>query len=241
MGIVSIMIQLLQGYNPPMSEMPVLHQERQARELLDLVPPEVIGARIRRERLSQSLSIRDLASRANLGPNSVARLEAGTNFRPITLLKVCAALSIHVDRIAQADECDVVAIHRRYDDRWHDLDGYLDGYLGAADGILSKSERAALVKGTNQNPLLILKSHLESGQLLPTLIEVHTPSIARSHPGEEFVFVLRGPVKMIISGRDYTLDTGESLEFWGTEPHSYAPAKGVVGLILSVRAHTKGQ
>lgn len=226
-------------YNRIVSEEHVLGLEKKVRELLNKVEPQVVGARIRRERQAQGLSIRELAALANLGTNSIVRLEAGTGFRPITLIKTCGALGIHVDRIAATSEADVVALHRRADDRWHELDSYGAGYLGGGDGRLSDEERQSAVEGTSRNPLMLLKSRLGTGRLLPTLIEVHNASTTRSHPGEEFVFALRGPVRVTVTEREYVLQTGESMEFWGSEPHSYSPLGDQPGLLLSIRANTE--
>ena len=212
----------------------LLGLERVAKEILARVPPATIGARVRRERQAQKLSIRDLAASANLGPNSIVRLESGMGFRPVTLLKICAALGIHLDRIGSTDESEVVAVHRHADDRWHELDSYAAGTLGGAS---TEEERRMAAAKSGQNPLMLLQSRIDTGKLLPTLIEVHQPSPTRAHPGEEFVYVLKGSVVITVAGRDYTLECGESMDFWGSEPHSYAPAGSGAALILSVRVN----
>lgn len=90
---------------------------------------------------------------------------------------------------------------------------------------------------TGMNPLMLLNSRLTSGKLLPTLIEIHHASKPRSHPGEEFVYVLQGSVKVTVSETDYMLQAGESIEFWGSEPHAYAPTGADPALLLSVRVN----
>ena len=222
-----------------MRENQLLDLENRARDVLGKLGSSIIGARVKRERLSQGHSIRDLAALAGLGPNSIVRLESGMGFRPLTLIKVCGALGIHVDRLESTAEADIVAVHRKCDDRWHELDSYGAGYLGDGDGVLTETERSRLAAGTQSNPLMLLKSRLGTGRLLPTLIEVHHPTPARSHPGEEFVFALRGPVQVSVAGRDYVLETGESMEFWGWEPHSYSPVGNDAGLLLSIRVNTE--
>lgn len=214
----------------------LLDSESDVRDIQKRVSAEVIGARVRRERIAHGISIRDLASRSNLSPHSITRLEAGQPFRAITLVKVCAALEIHVDRIAEAIENDVAAKHSLTDNRWHFLDGYAEGFMGGGDGAVAGEERRKIAMSAGQNPLVILKSRLDAGTLLSTVIEVHVPSETRSHPGEELVYALHGPVQVTVADRGYTLETGESLVFWGTEPHSYEPLGETVGLILSVRA-----
>lgn len=219
-----------------MSPRGLLDSESEVKEIQQRVSARVIGARVRRERIAHGTSIRELASMANLSPHSITRLEAGQPFRPITLVKICAALEIHIDRIADTVEDDVAAKHSLTDNRWHLLDGYTDGYLGGGDGQVGAEKRRELAFVAGQNPLVILKSRLDAGSLLSTVIEVYVPSETRSHPGEEFVYALTGPVQVTVAKRPYRLETGESLVFWGTEPHSYEPVGKIVGLLLSVRA-----
>ena len=134
-------------------------------------------------------------------------------------------------------EDDVVALHRRRDDRWHELEGFGEGFLGGGNGVLSAEERRHLVATGAKNPLVLMESRLQTGKLLPTLIEIHRASSPRSHPGEEFVFTLRGPVQITVAGREYILESGDSMNFWGSEIHSYEPVDDAPALILSVRVN----
>ena len=218
-----------------MSESDLLKLEHRASELLTNLPKTVVGARIKRERLAQGLSIRALAKAANLGANSVVRLESGAEFRHVTLLKVCEALGIHIDRLAAAGP-GTVAIHRRADDRWHELNFYGSGYLDG-DGQIGDVDRQRAAREKGLNPLMLLQSRLETGKLLPTLIEVHHPTRPRSHPGEEFIYVLKGTARVTVSDVAYDLLEGESMEFWGTETHSYASLSDSPALLLSVRVN----
>ena len=56
----------------------ILARELAIRQILDRLPPEVLGARMRRERLSQGLSIRDLAQQAQVGKSSIVRTLTGS-------------------------------------------------------------------------------------------------------------------------------------------------------------------
>ncbi len=216
----------------------LLDSESDAKAIQMRVSADVIGARVRRERIAHNISIRELATKANLSPHSITRLEAGHPFRAITLVKVCAALEIHLDRIAAATDDDIAAKHSLSDHRWHYLDGYAEGFFGGRDGILDARQRKDLASSSDQNPLVILKSRLDAGVLLSTIIEVHVPSETRAHPGEELVYAINGPVGVTVAGRPYRLETGESLVFWGTEPHNYFPVEKTVGVLLSVRARS---
>lgn len=195
----------------------------EAQELLKRQPPEVLGNRLRRERIAQGISIRDLAQKASVGSNSIVRIENGQNFRATTLVQLCAALGLHLQRLADPDSHGVTAIHRESDNTWTTLDGY--------------AELATNKPLEHSNLLVLLKSRLADGKLLPTIIEVREQSPTRSHPGEEFVYVIDGPVGIRVGGQSTLLQTGESMDFWGTEPHSYFPVNNHPGRILSVRVN----
>lgn len=197
----------------------IASQEEKIAEIVGKLGNEVLGARLKRERISQGISVRDLAARTRLGANSVVRMEAGNNCRPVNLVKVCEALGIHLDRLAAIESSDVAAVHRAQDHAWSELDDYGPG------------------GEPNRNPLVLLGSRLPAGKLLPTLIRVNAPSLSRSHPGEEFVYVLEGSVKITIAGVPHTLSEGDSIDFWGTEAHFYEPAGDADALILSVRVN----
>ncbi len=218
-----------------MDESLILSWEQSASELLKEIEPKILGSRMKRERIAQGLSIRELAKSSNLGINSIVRMESGKGFRALTILKACAALGIHIERVAHSIGSDSIAVHRRADDKWHELDSFGESFLKGCDSNLNLAERKKAVAGTTHNPLLTLKSRLELGKILPTIIEVHHDTEARSHPGEEFVYVIRGSVRITVSGQDYVLVSGESIDFWGSEPHSYGPTGKAPALILSLR------
>lgn len=205
-----------------------LKQENETQKLIRSVQGSVLGARLRRVRQRMGISIRDLAKAANVSKNSVLRIESGGQPHVTTLLKVCAALGIHVASLAKptGPENQTVAIHRGSDDRWFDLTDYGAGPLGGLDRPLSESERSQFVSSGTKVPLLILKSRLDAGRLLPTVIELHRPSEPRSHAGEEFVFVLAGRARISVGSESFELAEGESATFWSAEEHIYAPADG---------------
>lgn len=210
-------------------------QERAVERIVESLPAAVIGGRLRRAREAQRLSVRDAAEAAGLSKTSVVRVEKGEEARPITILKLCAALGLHVERLAVPEEAGSVALHRREDDRWFDMVDFGAGPLGGEDRPLSEAERAAFVQSGARAPLLMLHSRLAQGKVLPSVLELYETSEPRSHPGEEFVYVLAGRAKIGVSGIDYVLEEGESMEFWGTEPHAYGPAGEAPARVLSVR------
>lgn len=217
----------------------VLRQEEEVVELLKTVPSEVVGDRLSRARRRQGLSIRDLADRANVNKNSVVRLEKGGMPQPLTVVKICEALGLHVATIAHpaSDEVEFLSIHRREDDRWFDLTDFAAGPL--AEGPLEPKARAELGVPAQ---ILMQTNRLEKGQLLTRIIEVYDASPARSHLGEEMVYVLEGRIRLTVGSETVDLEVGESATFWSSEQHVYAPAPDspIPARLLSVTIHARG-
>lgn len=224
---------------------PIIDQQKAMRELLASASPVVIGARLRRARRSIGLSIRDLAALALVSKNSIVRIEQGGTPNSMTVLKLCEALGIHVASLAKPSkkESETFAVHRAEDDRWYELSDFGSGVLAGLDRPLTEKERRELVRRGARVPLLILKSRLDAGKLLPTVVELYSPSDVRSHAGEEFAFVLKGDAIITVGGRPVKLGEGESVTFWSAEEHIYAPAQGssLPVRILSVRLDDKAK
>lgn len=196
------------------------------RDLIETLGPGVVGDRIRRLRIQQSQSIRDLARLAGLSKTSIVRLEAGQSVRPKTILRTLNALSIHVERLIDLsdDEVRPLVVHRRSDDRWLDMADRTGGPLLGLDRPLSAAERVRAAEAGVTVPLCLIRNRLAGGNILPTVIEVFAESPVRSHPGEEFLYVLEGRARLEVGDEVIELETGEAAIFWSAEPHRYAPA-----------------
>jgi transcriptional regulator with XRE-family HTH domain len=201
--------------------------EREIKALLKGTPLSVVGARLRRYRIRQGFSIRDLASKAGVSTNSVLRIEQGGGVHSLTILKICGALGLHVVRLGDIENLEpagISAVHHREDDRWFELTDFGAGPV--EDRPLSPEERSAAVeRGVVTAPLMIMRSRLEAGRLRPTVIELYKETERRSHAGEEFVYVITGTVTMVVGNETHLLREGEGITFWSAEEHSYAPSE----------------
>ncbi len=208
-------------------------------QLLENVGPEILGHRVRRLRDQQGISIRDLADRAGINKNSIVRLEQGRGTQPITILKVCSVLGVHVERLAEPSENDMTlaVVHKKKDDRWFDAADMGSQPLHDSKRPLTPAQRKRAVSQGAQVPINLLKCRLPGGRVLPSVLEIWKKSPERSHVGEEFAFVLSGTAIITVGDKHHRLKEGESITFWSAEPHSYAPAdsKKVPVKILSIR------
>lgn len=203
----------------------IKQQEEEASRVMASMDPCELGERLRRARVRQGRAIRELAEAAGLSKSSVVRLEQGGGTYPLTLVKVCAALGLHVARLRDTDNAgdDRFAVHRNEDDRWYDIGAFGSGPLGGNDRPLTVAERAQFARDGVVVPIVVLASRLRDGHLLSNVVEVYAESETREHPGEEFVYVLEGTARITIGTTQVTLAAGESIAFRSAEPHTYAP------------------
>lgn len=215
----------------------------QAKELLQKISLEVVGQRLRRARMKQGFSIRELAAKAQVSKTSIVRLEQGQPTFASTVVRICQSLGLHLAGLADPRQIDEFAVvHREEDDRWFDMTDFGAGPLGGQDRPLSPSERAGLVNGASV-ALLYLRNRLEGGIMLPALLEIYARSEPRSHPGEEMVYILDGVVRVHVGDQIYDLKAGECMTFWSAEEHAYEPAPGspVPVRALSIRVDYPGR
>jgi transcriptional regulator with XRE-family HTH domain len=212
-------------------------EKENTKAIIDGLGGPTLGARIRRLRVQMNYSIRDLAEKADISKNTLLRVEQGLNTHAATVLKICEVLGFHVESLAAEtdNQPPLAAVHRTSDDRWYDMVNFGAGTLGGLNRPLTSDEIAQYGK-VGKVPLNRITARLPGGRIFPTIIELYGLSPVRSHPGEEFVYVLSGRAVITVNSQDHELEEGESITFWSAENHSYRAAiEGVAARILSVR------
>ncbi len=206
----------------------------EALAMLKDTPPDIIGQRIRRARVKQGLSIRDLAARAEISKSSVVRVESGEPSHGRTIVKLCRALGLHLAGLLTPPPDDVpFVLHTRADDKWFDMHNYGDGPF--PDNSVEHRQKLA-AEGKLDVGILLLTNRLGGGMMLPVLGELYGPSEPRRHTGEEMVYVLENDLLLRIGDKEITIRPGEAITFWSAEEHSYSPAEpGKVTRFLSIR------
>lgn len=198
----------------------------------------VVGARLRRVRIQQNLSIRRVAELADMSKTTVVLIESGRTSRRASYVRLASLLGLHVEHMLTVGGSggEQFAVHRRQNDQWFDLSSFDQGPL--PDSVQDDpSARTSYAKEHKLAPLNILASRLDLGRIKPTVLEVFEPTPLRSHQGEEHVYVLEGQAVVTVSGSSIELESGESITFWSAEPHSYGPKEGspLPVRLLSVR------
>ena len=200
--------------------------ERRIEEALKASTPLAFGQRLKSIRTRQGISVRSLADRARLSKTSIINLEQGHSCRPVTIMKVCAALGLHIERFLsnEPEPINDVVVHRHEDDRWFDLMGFASGPLGGLDRPLSEPELKHFHDHGIATQMLMFRSRFPSSNFWAGIIELTEASEPRQHPGEEFIFVLTGTLRINVANSSYDLLPGESICFNPNQSHSYAPA-----------------
>lgn len=151
----------------------------------------IVRARLRSLRNTLGLSLDELATQTNLSASTISRIETGNRTISLDLL-VPLARALHVDLDVLLD------IHS-------DEDVVIRPTPNSAHGITTWM----LSRPTSKT--IAVKMRFE-----PT----KTPPKQRVHPGHDWMFVIKGRVRLFLGDRELIVETGEAAEFATMTPHA---------------------
>jgi len=162
-------------------------------------PPDV-GSHVRDLRQQRSLSMRALAERCDLSPNTISLIERGATSPSVsTLHRLATALKVPITAFFEEKDEQVKVIASRPGDR---------AFSGSGD-LLLESLGSGL-EGQALEPFVVtLQPGAGSGQQ------------AIMHDGHELVYCLKGTIEYEIDDQRYPLAAGESLLFEAQKPHRW--------------------
>jgi transcriptional regulator with XRE-family HTH domain len=191
---------------------------------------EGIGQRIRRRRTDLGLSLNEVSELAEVSKNTLIRVEKGQSIQLASLKSIARALQFKIrDLLEDQSESSVIAVHRRPDDVWFDMNGFINL---ATSSPLPNQDHPETEPGVI--PFCILLSRFQSGKFNPNLVIVTEPTKPRAHLGEEFVFVLEGELGVCFGRNRIDLKCQESALFFASERHWYEPIGETPTRILSI-------
>lgn len=188
-----------------------------------------IGRRVRAQRRLLGWSTQELALKAGLARYTVIRIEEGKPCKPESLFKLRKALHMFRDQLMfPKPESNRFSVHRSRRTQWSVSRSKSEYQRQAIDEdpshVNDEAERHRLgALGFQPFYTAVLESELVGGLLGQALMEFHQPSWVDSHFGEEFVYCLRGRMKLIVGGDACELDAGDCMTFQGDLPHQYIP------------------
>lgn len=165
-------------------------------------PPRTLPQMLRRRRKELGFSLRDLASRSGLSASFLSQLERGVVEPSLSSLKrIAKALRMSVsDLIGEGSRPDrAVDVVVRHDSRRRiDLPD-----TPATYELVSSGEKRMLEVS------IVSVEPVDTASIVP-----------RTHPGEEFVFVLDGRLRLVYGGEEIELSPGDAASIEGWTPHA---------------------
>ena len=158
-----------------------------------------LGVRIRKLRLQQARTLRDIADGCGFTGSLLSKIETGKTVPPVsTLLKIADTLGVKVSTLLDEAE-DHGAIHNKA--------------MQVEDRLTRTGKGSAFVAFAGERP---------DKAFQPFLFEVRRDEIksqAASHRGEEFLYMLDGEMRCRVDSVEYILRPGDSLYFDSENEH----------------------
>lgn len=175
-----------------------------------------LAQRLKAARLARGLMLADVAESAELSVGYLSRLESGARQPSVGTLVVLARV-LHVS-----------------------LFELLSDQAETTSAIIRKGSRESHARPEGE--------YVHVSNTLPnTSIDVVQISLAsdvrrvemKSHPGEEWVYVLSGRVELELGTERHELSAGDSAHFFASEPHRMAAMEGTAQVLLNIVAPSR--
>jgi transcriptional regulator with XRE-family HTH domain len=180
------------------------------------VPALHVGSTLRKLRSHGGLRLEDLARRAGFTKGFLSKIENGRATPPIATLM----------RLAQALAVDPAIFFKAADSN-----GTSDPNRSVHTSPRGRLKVANASAGPGYS-YWALASQRPHKAMEPFLLTVYPQKVDRKkrfeHPGEEFIFVLKGRTEYVVGDETFVLGPGDSLYFDATRPHAPLPKDGPV-------------
>jgi len=191
--------------------------EPESRDRADITTPDDLGERLRSERESHGISLRELARRIGVSPSLISQIETGKVHPSVsTLYSLAAELGASVDHLLfedgqfagttrQTPGSDPVRDHpdvppvQRLESR---------KVIELSSGVRWERLTAASVPGFD----FLYVVYEPSGESSPE-------GSMQRHAGREWGYVMSGELHVTIAFNDHVLKPGDSIAFDSTVPH----------------------
>lgn len=176
-------------------------------------PVDVLARRRLRElRAERGLTLQQVAGRANIDVSTLSRLESGKRRLALDHIPSLArALDVSADELLHTAPPQDPRIRER--PRSHD---------GLTVWPLTRRGPAG---GPHAHKVLVHPERTTPPGELPV------------HEGRDWIYVLRGRLRLLLGDQDLTIEPGEAVEFTTWTPHWFGAFDGPVELILIVGPH----
>ena len=174
--------------------------------LTDGLERYAIGPKLRSLRLRKKMGLIELGRHTGLSAALLSKVERGKMFPTLpTLLRISLVFGVGLDYFfAEAREKPVMAVVRKAD---------RVRFREHPDGKPSSYSFECLDFPATERKMSAYYVEFES--VLPADVKPHV------HTGAEVLYILRGRVEVTYDGQDHQLNTGDSMYFDTSRPHSY--------------------
>jgi len=172
----------------------------------DNLRPYQIGPKLRALRLKKSMGLVELGKHTGLSPALLSKLERDKLYPTLpTLLRIALVFSVGLDHFfADEGKCHTAAVIRK-SERIR-----LPERPGVADVAYHFESLDYKCNDRRTNAYLADFEAVDADKLRP-----------HQHPGSEFLLVVKGKLALRIGLNAYELDSGDSIYFDPSVPHTY--------------------
>ncbi|HMA77384.1 MAG TPA: XRE family transcriptional regulator [Candidatus Krumholzibacteriaceae bacterium] len=175
--------------------------------MADMVRDKRIGKRLKEHRLAKGMTLKEVESSARVSATHISEIERGMTSPTIgALSKITNAIGIELAGLIKKE--------------------YFSGM-----SIVSRSERKpmqfkdwgatyySMTKDISNPKISLLEVKLDPG--------IKRPEEKSSHEGEEFAFVIKGVMEILIGDEQYIMKEGDSIHYMANKPHAMRNIGGV--------------
>lgn len=172
----------------------------------------LVRRRLRELRVQRGLTLHEVSERAGIDVSTLSRLESGKRRLALDHLpRLARALSVSTDELLQAPPTPDPRV-RGTAHTHHGVTYWPLTRQGPAGGLHAFKLR---VSARRRTPLAELPVH----------------------EGQDWMYVLSGRMRLILSERDFTIDPGQAVEFSTWTPHWFGVVDGPVEAIVIFGPH----
>jgi len=184
-----------------------------------------LGSRVRQIRRENNWTLEDLSRKTGVSTSSLSKLENGlidVTFE--TVMKLCDGLDLSLEHLVNHEQA---------------------AFRSGVRTVTRRNEGLQLA--TQEYGFEVLCSDIAKKGLLPVIVTVKARSVAEiaresQHPGEEFVYVIRGRIQLHTEFYEPTLlEEGDSAYYDSSCAHAFVNAGDGEAIVLSVSRDSNGK
>jgi transcriptional regulator with XRE-family HTH domain len=182
---------------------------------------KIVGERIKSLRESKSMTVEELAQKAELSVEQIKRIEDDIDLPSLSpLIKISHALEVRLGTFFDDQSVNGPVICRK--DQYNDTVSFSNNTTSSRKNM----EYHSLSKSKTDR-------HME-----PFIIDVNPTEkdeyVLSTHEGEEFILILEGTMELVYGKNKYLLNVGDSVYYDSIIPHHIHGYQGQKAKILAV-------